>query len=395
MAVRTLKVKSVTTTSYQDQKPGTSGLRKKVKVFQKENYVANFIQSILESIRDRLKGCTLIVGGDGRFFNEDAVQIIIAVCAGNGVGKVMIAQNGIMSTPAISGCIRKYQTVGGIILTASHNPGGPDEDFGIKFNVANGGPAPDAITEDIYNISKKLTQYKSVDGLEKVDLKTLGTTEFNIADSNDKFVVHIIDGIAEYVQMMQQIFDFEKLRKLFRPSDEGKQQQFRVLINGMSGVTGPYIKRIFVDELKAPADSVVNAEPKPDFGGHHPDPNLTYAADLVKDMESGKYDFGAAFDGDGDRNMILGKNAFFVTPGDSLAVIADNAELIPHFVKTGIKGFARSMPTSGAVDLVAEAKGVDMYEVPTGWKYFGNLMDANKLSLCGEESFGTGSDHIR
>jgi len=382
---------SVPTKPFDGQKPGTSGLRKAVTVFQQANYTENFVQSILNAaLGDKLAGSTIVVGGDGRFFCLEAVDIIIRIAAANGVGKLLVGQNGILSTPAVSALIRKYETAGGIILTASHNPGGPDGDFGIKFNTANGGPAPDGVTNAIYADTQTLTSYKICQGLT-CDVSTTGIKTF-VVDGRP-FVVEVIDSVDDYVCLMKEIFNFGAIKGLLAGS--GNQPPLKILINSMHGVTGPYAKRIFCQELGAPAESVVNGIPLPDFGGHHPDPNLTYAADLVKALEAGEYGFGAAFDGDGDRNMILGHKAFFVTPSDSLAVIAANMECIPYFQKTGVKGYARSMPTGMAVDRVAQDTGKEMFEVPTGWKYFGNLMDAGRLSLCGEESFGTGSDHIR
>ncbi|XP_046985436.1 phosphoglucomutase [Schistocerca americana] len=385
-----LNVENVKTNAFGDQKPGTSGLRKAVKVFQQPNYTENFVQSILNSLGDKLQGSTLIVGGDGRYYCKEAVDKIIKICAANKVSKLFVGQNGILSTPAVSALIRTHKATGAIILTASHNPGGPDKDFGIKFNVSNGGPAPDGVTNAIFELSKTLSSYSIVPNL-KVDISKCGSQAFTV--DNQKFEVEVIDSVEHYVTYMKEIFDFSALRALIKGDSTGKP--FSILINCLHGVTGPYASQIFVKELGAPADSVVNAVPLEDFGGHHPDPNLTYAADLVNAMKAGEYDFGAAFDGDGDRNMILGKKACFVTPSDSLAVLAANLECIPYFKRTGVKGFARSMPTGAAVDRVGKKLGKDVYEVPTGWKYFGNLMDAGKLSLCGEESFGTGSDHIR
>ncbi|XP_047102499.1 phosphoglucomutase [Schistocerca piceifrons] len=385
-----LNVENVKTNAFSDQKPGTSGLRKAVKVFQQPNYTENFVQSILNSLGDKLQGSTLIVGGDGRYYCKEAVDKIIKICAANKVSKLFVGQNGILSTPAVSALIRTHKATGAIILTASHNPGGPDKDFGIKFNVSNGGPAPDGVTNAIFELSKTLSSYSIVPNL-KVDISKCGSQAFAV--DNQKFEVEVIDSVEHYVTYMKEIFDFSALRALIKGDSTGKP--FSILINCLHGVTGPYASQIFVKELGAPADSVVNAVPLEDFGGHHPDPNLTYAADLVNAMKAGEYDFGAAFDGDGDRNMILGKKACFVTPSDSLAVLAANLECIPYFKRTGVKGFARSMPTGAAVDRVGKKLGKDVYEVPTGWKYFGNLMDAGKLSLCGEESFGTGSDHIR
>ena len=282
--------------------------------------------------------------------------------------------------------IRKRETNGGIILTASHNPGGPDADFGIKFNTSNGGPAPESVTNHIYELSKSLTQYQIVNDL-KVDVSKLGVQTFKV--SNNEFTVEVIDSVEDYLSLMREIFDFNAIKAYLNSGS------LKILVDAMNGVMGPYVKRILIEELGAPSDAAIRCQPLEDFGGHHPDPNLTYAADLVKMLESGQHGFGAAFDGDGDRNMILGQNAFFVTPSDSLAVLADNLECIPYFKKGGIKGFARSMPTAGAVDLVAKKMGKEIFETPTGWKFFGNLMDAQRLSLCGEESFGTGSDHIR
>ncbi|XP_017889463.1 phosphoglucomutase [Ceratina calcarata] len=386
----TVTSKIVETRVYDDQKPGTSGLRKAVKVFMQEHYTENFVQATLQALGDQLPGCTLVVGGDGRYYGKEAVEKIIRIAAANGVRKLMIGQHGILSTPAVSTIIRKYKTRGGIVLTASHNPGGPDADFGIKFNCENGGPAPDHVTNKIYEITKLLKNYKIAPDVN-VDIDELQNTTIQV-DGNP-FTVQVIDSVNDYLEHMKSIFDFSSIKTLLQGSNN--RPPFKVLINGMNGVTGPYIRRIFSDELGVDDSSVVNATPLEDFGGLHPDPNLTYAKDLVNAVKNGPHDFGAAFDGDGDRNMILGKKAFFVTPSDSLAVLAANLSSIPYFRKTGVKGYARSMPTGAAVDRVAAKNGVKLYEVPTGWKYFGNLMDAGQLSLCGEESFGTGSDHIR
>ena len=302
------------------------------------------------------------------------------------VGRLLVAQNGIMSTPAVSSVIRARKAVGAIILTASHNPGGPHGDFGIKYNCENGGPAPDNITNQIFSRTKELTEYKSLDqatGL--VDIATLG--EQTVAFEGGQLVVEIIDGVEIYLALLKTIFDFDQLKSYLSTK--------KILIDAMNGVMGPYVKRILVQELGAPEQSAIRCVPLEDFGGDHPDPNLTYAADLVNKLKIGDYDFGAAFDGDGDRNMILGRGGFFVTPSDSLAVLSDNLEVIPYFKRDGVKGYARSMPTSRAVDLVAAQKNISVFETPTGWKYFGNLMDAGLVSICGEESFGTGSDHIR
>uniref|UniRef100_T1J6R3 phosphoglucomutase (alpha-D-glucose-1,6-bisphosphate-dependent) n=1 Tax=Strigamia maritima TaxID=126957 RepID=T1J6R3_STRMM len=386
----TLKVVNVPTKPFDGQIPGTSGLRKSVKTFMQSHYTENFVQCTLSAIGDELTGATLVLGGDGRYFCKPAVEIILKMCAANGVGKVLVGHDGILSTPAVSCIIRKYQTIGGIILTASHNPGGPNGDFGIKYNVNNGGPAPTTVTNAIHTLSTQITEYKICPDL-KCDVSVLGTTQFTVNDKT--FVVQVIDSIDDYLALMKEIFDFSSIRDLL--SGDAKHAPLSILINSLNGVTGPYVRRIFVDELGASEDCLENAEILEDFGGHHPDPNLTYAADLVEAMKSGEYAFGAAFDGDGDRNMLLGHNAFFVTPSDSLAILADNLECIPYFQRNGVKGYARSMPTGAAVDRVAAKHEKEIFEVPTGWKYFGNLMDAGRLSLCGEESFGTGSDHIR
>ncbi|XP_066581578.1 phosphoglucomutase [Prorops nasuta] len=385
-----LKSVSVQTKVYDGQKPGTSGLRKAVKVFQQEHYTENFVQAILDSLGNELAGSTLVVGGDGRYYVKDAVQKIIKIAAANQVRKLIIGQNGILSTPAVSTIIRKYKTLGGIVLTASHNPGGPDADFGIKFNCNNGGPAPDNITNKIYELTTTLKSYRIVPDMI-VDISKIQECSFQVDDK--EFTVNIIDSVDDYLELMKNIFDFGSIKELLHGNNE--IPPFKVLINAMNGVTGPYITRIFKNELELEDSCLVNSTPLEDFGGLHPDPNLTYASELVTAIQNGPYDFGAAFDGDGDRNMIIGKKAFFVTPSDSLAVLAANLQLIPYFQKTGIKGLARSMPTGAAVDKVAAKKDIKLFEVPTGWKYFGNLMDAGLLSLCGEESFGTGSDHIR
>lgn len=386
-----VKFLNVKTKPYTDQKPGTSGLRKRVTVFQSNaHYAENFIQSIISTIdpAERQEG-TLVVGGDGRFYLKEAIKLIIGIAAANGIGRLVIGQNGILSTPAVSCIIRKIKAIGGIILTASHNPGGPSGDFGIKFNTSNGGPAPEGITDKIFQISKTIEEYAICPDLE-VDLSTLGKQQFDLENKFKPFTVEIIDPVEAYSSMLRNIFDFNILKELLCGPN-----RLKIRIDAMHGVMGPYVKKILCEELGSPANSAVNCVPLEDFGGHHPDPNLTYAADLVETMKSGEYDFGAAFDGDGDRNMILGKNAFFVNPSDSVALIAANIFTIPYFQQTGVRGFARSMPTSGALDRVARATKIALYETPTGWKFFGNLMDANKLSLCGEESFGTGSDHIR
>lgn len=363
----------------QIKKPGTSGLRKKVPVFQQANYLENFVQAIFDSVGVP-EHATLVLGGDGRYYNREAIQIILKMAAANGFARVLVGQGGILSTPAASCVIRKYQTHGGIILSASHNPGGPDEDFGIKYNTANGGPAPEKITDAIFAASKTITEYKTIQA-DDVDLDSIGDSTIG------EMQVSVIDAVVDYAELMASLFDFEAIRRYLAGG-------FRIKFDAMHAVTGPYARDILVNRLGAPADSVINAEPLPDFGKGHPDPNLTYAHDLVEVMFADNApDFGAASDGDGDRNMILGNN-FFVTPSDSLAMIAANATLAPGYSK-GLAGIARSMPTSAAADRVAQALNIPCYETPTGWKFFGNLMDAGKVTLCGEESFGTGSDHVR
>lgn len=349
------------------------------------------MQCILDSIPETKRaGCTLVVGGDGRFFMRDAIQIIARMAAANGVGELVIGQNGIFSTPAVSCIIRKIKATGGIILSASHNPGGPDGDFGIKYNIENGGPAPEANTNEIYSRTQSIKSYKICHDIT-VDLNTIGSQTWEVEGCT--FTVTIKDSVEDYTQLMKEIFDFDLLKKLINRTDD--QPPFKFVASAMHGVTGPYLKRILCEELGAAASSTLKCEPKEDFGGHHPDPNQTYAADLVELLKKGDHHLGAAFDGDGDRNMILGQHGFFVTPSDSVAVIAENAMCIPYFVKTGLKGVARSMPTSAAIDRVGQKLGIECFETPTGWKFFGNLMDAQHISLCGEESFGTGSDHIR
>jgi phosphoglucomutase len=359
------------------------------------------VASILLSIPEGVEGSFLVIGGDGRYWNPEVVQLIAKIGAAYGVKKLLIGQNGILSTPAASHVIRKRKATGGILLTASHNAGGnfcplilrvgpkltfgkpgPKNDFGIKYNLANGGPAPESVTNKIFATSKTLASYKISD-IPDVDISTIGTKTYGSLE------VEIIDSTSDYVEMLKDIFDFPLIQKFFQ-----KHTDFKVLFDALSGVTGPYGKAIFEKELGLPSSSTQNCIPSPDFNGGHPDPNLTYAHSLVEAVDKGKIHFGAASDGDGDRNMIYGANAF-VSPGDSLAIIAHHAKLIPYFKKQGVYGLARSMPTSGAVDLVAKAQGLNCYEVPTGWKFFCALFDADKLSICGEESFGTGSNHIR
>lgn len=377
-----MSVREVQTTPFTDQKPGTSGLRKKTTRFQIENYTENFIQAVLYAIPQGAKGATLVVGGDGRYYNDVFINIIAQISAANGVLKLIIGENGILSTPAASNVIRKYGATGGIILTASHNPGGPDNDCGIKYNLSNGGPAPESVTNDIYEESMKLTKYKIMD-LPKIDLKHIGTKKYGPLE------VEIIDSTKDYVEMMEEIFDFPLIKEFI---DEHKD--FTFLFDALNGVTGPYGRAIFVEKLGLPESTIQNATPLPDFGGLHPDPNLTYARTLVEKVDSQKITLGAASDGDGDRNMIYGYKTF-VSPGDSVAIISEYADSIPYFKKNGVYGLARSMPTSCAIDLVAKDKKLNVYEVPTGWKFFCALFDSNKLSICGEESFGTGSNHIR
>jgi phosphoglucomutase len=372
-------IRTVATKPYDDQKPGTSGLRKKVPVFSQENYAENFIQSIFDAL-DGFKGKTLVLGGDGRYYNREVIQKVLCIAAANGFGKVMVGQGGILSTPAASHLIRKHKAFGGIILSASHNPGGPKEDFGIKYNAENGGPAPEKITDAIFAKSKAIKEYRIADA-PAVDIDTVGTTTL------EGMTVEVVDPVKDYAEMMEGLFDFKALRKLF-------ESGFRMRFDAMHAVTGPYAKEIFENRLGAAEGTCRNYHPLPDFGGHHPDPNLVHAKHLYDDvMSAAGPEFGAASDGDGDRNMIVGKG-MFVTPSDSLAIIAANATLAPGYAR-GIAGIARSMPTSAASDRVAEKLGVGIYETPTGWKFFGNLLDAGKVTLCGEESFGTGSNHVR
>ena len=374
-----MPVKTIATTPFSDQRPGTSGLRKKVQVFEKPHYLENFVQSVFDSL-EGYAGQTLVVGGDGRYHNRTAVQTILKMAAANGFGRIMIGRGGLLSTPAASCVIRKQRAYGGIILSASHNPGGPDGDFGIKYNVTNGGPAPEKITEAIYRQTQRISAYRILETAD-VALDRLGETRLGDA------VVEVIDPVADYQELMASLFDFGRIADLFRSG-------YRIRFDGMSAVTGPYAKAILERTLGAPPGSVMRAEPLEDFGGHHPDPNPTYARELIETMMGPDApDFGAASDGDGDRNMIVGRG-IYVTPSDSLALLAANAQLAPGYA-SGIAGIARSMPTSQAADRVAEALGVACYETPTGWKFFGNLLDAGKATICGEESFGTGSNHVR
>jgi len=381
-----MKIIVTPTQPYNDQKPGTSGLRKKVKIFQQAHYLENFVQSLFDTLTVP-NNAVLVVGGDGRYHNRQAIQTIISMAAANGFARVLVGQGGILSTPAASHVIRKYKTFGGMVLSASHNQGGIHGDFGIKYNIGNGGPAPEKITDEVFAKSKVIAEYKISD-LPQVDIDTIGETQFAGLAAGQTFAVQVIDAVQDYADLMQSLFDFKAIKQLLATG-------FEMKFDAMHAVTGPYAKEIFVNRLGASADSLMNCEPSEDFGGGHPDPNLTYAEDLVKIMFAGEIalDFGAASDGDGDRNMILGQN-FFVTPSDSLAVLAANATLVPAYAG-GIAGVARSMPTSGAVDRVAAKLNVPSFETPTGWKFFGNLMDAGKVTLCGEESFGTSSSHVR
>ncbi|HEY9738319.1 MAG TPA: alpha-D-glucose phosphate-specific phosphoglucomutase, partial [Trichocoleus sp.] len=374
-----MTVQVVSTQPYLDQKPGTSGLRKKVPTFQQTNYLENFIQSIFDSL-EGYQNQTLVVGGDGRYYNRQAIQIILKMAAANGFGRVLVGQGGILSTPAASCVIRKSKAFGGIILSASHNPGGPNEDFGVKYNIGNGGPAPEKVTDAIYENSKKISAYKILDASD-VNLDRIGSSQIG------NMRVEVIDSVSDYGALMETLFDFNQIQQLLSGG-------FRMCMDSLHAVTGPYATALFERRLNAPAGTVIHGEPLEDFGGGHPDPNLVYAHDLVEILFGDNApDFGAASDGDGDRNMILGRH-FFVTPSDSLAVLAANAHLVPGY-RSGLAGIARSMPTSQAPDRVAEKLGIDCYETPTGWKFFGNLLDAGKATLCGEESFGTGSNHIR
>lgn len=376
-----MKIVSVSTTPISGQKPGTSGLRKKVKSFCQPRYLENFVQSIFDTLSGQ-QGTTLVLGGDGRYFNDVAIQTILRMAAAAGFGRVLVGQGGILSTPAASAVIRKRRAFGGIILSASHNPGGPDEDFGIKYNLGNGGPANEVFTDAVYKRTQEICEYHTVESAD-INLGQLGET--SIGD----MVVEVIDPVADYAELLESLFDFERIASLLARPD------FRMRFDAMHAVNGPYAHAILEGRLGAPVGTVVNGIPLPDFGGSHPDPNPVYAAALVSalaDPNSG-LSFGAASDGDGDRNMIVGRD-FIVSPSDSIAVIAANYKLIPAYAK-GLAGVARSMPTSCALDRVAAELGISCYETPTGWKYFGNLLDAGKVTLCGEESAGTGSNHVR
>ena len=375
-----MTIQTIPTQPFNDQRPGTSGLRKKVSVFQQPHYLENFVQAVFDVLPDRA-GQTLVLGGDGRFHNRAAVHTILRMAAANGFGKVLVGRKGLLSTPALSAVIRKHGCFGGIILSASHNPGGPDGDFGIKYNIANGGPAPEKVTEAIFARTRVIDEYRILSAETTIDLDTLGIQ--TVGD----MVLEVIDPVADYAELMEQLFDFDAIRAWFAAGG-------RMRFDAMNAVGGPYAHALLEGQLGAPAGTVINGEPLEDFGGHHPDPNPAHATELIALM-SGQHaaDFGAASDGDADRNMILGRH-FIVTPSDSLAILAANATRIPAF-RDGLRGIARSMPTSCAADAVAAALGIPCHETPTGWKFFGNLLDAGKVSLCGEESYGTGSDHIR
>ena len=374
-----MTIQTIQTTPFAGQRPGTSGLRKKVSEFRQPGYLQNFVQSVFNTLGD-CAGKTLVVGGDGRFYNLDAVQVIVKMAAAHGFAKLMVGRRGILSTPALSCVVRKHAALGGIVLSASHNPGGPDGDFGIKYNISNGGPAPEGVTDAIYAHSQAITEYRISDAAD-IELDTLGAVQV------EAMMVEVFDPVSDYAELMARLFDFDAIRALFA-------RGFCMRYDGMSAVGGPYAHAILEGMLGAPRGTVINGIPLEDFGGHHPDPNPVNAAQLVALMAApGAPDFGAASDGDADRNMILGRS-FAVTPSDSLAILAANAAVAPGY-RSGIKGIARSMPTSTAPDRVAQALGVPCFETPTGWKYFGNLLDAGMVTLCGEESYGTGSDHIR
>ncbi|MED5164983.1 MAG: alpha-D-glucose phosphate-specific phosphoglucomutase [Cyanobacteriota bacterium] len=366
-------------TPFNDQKPGTSGLRKSSKQFEQTNYLESFIEAIFQTLPG-VEGGTLILGGDGRYGNHRAIDVILRMGAAHGLSRVITTTNGILSTPAASHLIRANKAIGGIILSASHNQGGPDGDFGVKVNGANGGPAAESLTNAIYACSQALERYSLVDA-DVIPLEAPGRHAIGA------MAVDVIDGVEDYVELMQKLFDFGRIKDLITTD-------FPVVFDAMHAVTGPYAQRLLEGLLGAPTGTVRNGVPLEDFGGGHPDPNLTYAAELADLLLNGKaYSFGAACDGDGDRNMILGRGCF-VNPSDSLAILAANANVAPAYAD-GLAGVARSMPTSAAVDVVAKQLNIDCFETPTGWKFFGNLLDAGRITLCGEESFGTGSNHVR
>lgn len=373
-----MTVLTVATQPIAGQKPGTSGLRKKTPVFMGHHYLENFVQSIFDVVG--AAGKTFVLGGDGRYFNDRAAQVILRMAAANGAARVIVGQGALLSTPAASHLIRLNKTDGGIIMSASHNPGGPEEDFGVKFNTPNGGPAPESVTEAIYEATQKISQYKLVE-TQDIDLSVIGQTRLG------DMIVDVVDPVTDYAALMESLFDFAAIRSMFAGG-------FRMRMDSMNAITGPYAVEILENRLGAPKGTVIHATPLPDFGGMHPDPNPTWAHELMAEMMGDNApDFGAASDGDGDRNMIVGRG-IYVSPSDSLAVLAANAHLAPGYAR-GLAGVARSMPTSAAADRVADSLGIGHYETPTGWKFFGNLLDAGRATLCGEESFGTGSDHVR
>ena len=372
-------ISSISVSPFSDQKPGTSGLRKAVGVFQRPHYAETFIQSVFDVLTDKA-GATLVIGGDGRFLNRDVIGKAIRMAAANGFARVVIGRGGILSTPAASHLIRIRRALGGLILSASHNPGGPDGDFGIKYNIGNGGPAPESVTEAVYARSLVIDRYLTLDGPD-IDLEVEGETRLGV------MVVEVVDPVADYADLMESLFDFDAIRRR-------REDGFTLSFDAMSAVTGPYAHDILERRLGFAPGSVVNGTPLEDFGGHHPDPNIVHARDLYdRMMGQGAPDFGAASDGDGDRNLVIGRGRF-VAPSDALAILAANAHLAPGYAR-GLAGIARSMPTSAAADRVAEALGIPLFETPTGWKFFGNLLDAGRVTLCGEESAGAGSDHVR
>ncbi|HEV8133208.1 MAG TPA: alpha-D-glucose phosphate-specific phosphoglucomutase [Pyrinomonadaceae bacterium] len=378
------EVIKVPTKPFEGQRPGTSGLRKKTRVFMQPNYLENAVQSIFNVIRETAGDFgqhVLVIGGDGRYYNHEAIKIIINMAVANGFGKLLVARGGLMSTPAVSAVIRRRGALGGLILSASHNAGGIDEDFGIKYNIHNGGPAPESVTEAVYEQTQKITEYITISDAN-VDIDREGSTRIGQTQ------IDVINSLKDYCELMEELFDFESIRRLFASG-------FRMTFDAMHAITGPYAHHLLEERLGAAPGTVIKGTPLPDFGGHHPDPNLVYAADLVDRLaDDNGPDFGAACDGDGDRNLILGRR-FFVSPGDSLALVAEHAkDAIPAF-REGLAGVARSMPTSTAADRVAQELGIRFYETPTGWKFFGSLLDAGLCTICGEESFGTGSNHVR